>query len=288
MPKRSLLLLLVLLGLANLASAQTPPRKPWPELYKEWLNARKEHNDVTNEEVAIEKRIRANELKVAPRRAAAEALPLTDPKRAAAWEAVHEMVRDLGIGEDKVKLALLQKQETVARTTAISSGTAALRGIDDYLARERPSSDMLRPQQIAEAQKTALELGKELDSFEQQENAFPGEKLEAPRGSTPARLASFIALYQAEATTADEIAANLSDQAARKVAERNRLMKFQDGPARVEGLSERLKVVNERLDSFDACRKAWSGRAEEDRKQILDLQQQKAEAEERLSRGKGG
>jgi hypothetical protein len=101
-----------------------------------------------------------------------------------------------------------------------------------------------------------------------------------------------IALYTEDATNAERVAAIFSSQADRKLAERDRLVKFKDGTATVEGpvdrLTERLKVVNERLGSFNACRKAWSECAEEDRKQILELQQQKAEAEERLSRGKGG
>jgi hypothetical protein len=284
---RALLLVLVLLGLA---SAQTPQRfKPWPELYKEWVNARKAHNDITNEEVAIEKRIRANELKVAPLRAEEDALQPNDPRRAEIHKRLHEAVNDLKIGEDKVALALVMKKETEARTTAIQSGTAALRGIDDYLARERPSSDMRRQEKIAEAQKIALELGRELDAFEQQENAFPSEKLDVPpRGSTPTRLASFIALYTADASNAEDVAAIFSAQADRKIAERDRLMKFQEGAATVEGLSERLKVVSERLESVKAGCKAWSERAKDDRKQILELQQQKAETEERLSRDKGG
>ncbi len=290
MPKRSfLLLLLVLLGLASLASAQTSPHRPWPELYKEWKNAREAHNAITNDEVNIEARIRANELKLEELRAAEEALRPDDPKRAAAHKALHEKVIELGIGEDKVALAKLMKKETEARVVAIQSGTAALRAIDEFLSVPRVSTDERRPQ-ILEARRVALELGTELDSFEQQVGAFPvpGKLPVPPRDTTPTRLASLIALYRDDAMNAEQVAAIFSGQATRKVAERDRLVKFKDEAATVDVLNERLKVVNARLNSFDACRAAWSGRAAEDRKQILELEQMKAEAEERLSRGKGG
>jgi len=288
--QRALPLVLVFVGLAGLARGQEegPIRGRWKELFNEWKDAKANHTDTMTEIVRVQTRLGRSEQEVAPLYAEEEQLRKTceanDPRLSRARLAIAEKVNKLSMGEDRALLTQLTQQAIMTRAAAIASGTAALHAVLGYLERMEEAKGLAREAQVAEARSDMLALNKELDKLESDEDPPVRKFVALAAPNTPRRIGELMALYDQDARNAERVAAVLSERAAQKRVEKDHLVKLIDRAAKVEGLEERLKVANARLERLEAARSEATKHAEDERLEISKLKAQKAQLEHGMTK----